>query len=51
MTLPFLQQQLNDINKRIGDPINAMEEGAATASAENRQFFEFIFGLCCSSQP
>jgi len=35
-TIPFLQKQLDDIEKRIGNLINSIEEGIATASVKQR---------------
>ena len=35
-TLPFLQSQLADIEKRIGNLITSIEEGVATASVKQR---------------
>jgi len=35
-TIPFLQKQLNDIEKRIGNLINSIEEGIANASVKQR---------------
>lgn len=35
-TIPFLQKQLNDIQKRIGNLLNAIEEGLMNASARGR---------------
>jgi DNA invertase Pin-like site-specific DNA recombinase len=35
-TIPFLQKQLDDINKRIGNLLNAIEEGMMNASAKQR---------------
>jgi len=35
-TLPFLQRQLADIEKRIGNLITSIEEGMATASVKQR---------------
>ena len=35
-TIPFLQKQLNDIEKRIGNLITSIEEGIATASVKQR---------------
>lgn len=34
--IPFLQKQLSDIEKRIGNLINSIEEGVATASVKQR---------------
>jgi DNA invertase Pin-like site-specific DNA recombinase/TolA-binding protein len=34
--IPFLQKQLDDMEKRIGNLINSIEEGAATASVKQR---------------
>jgi hypothetical protein len=35
-TIPFLQKQLDDIDKRIGNIINSIEEGIANASVKQR---------------
>ena len=35
-TIPFLQKQLGDIEKRIGNIINSIEEGIANASVKQR---------------
>lgn len=35
-TIPFLQKQLDDIEKRIGNLLNAIEEGLMNASAKQR---------------
>jgi len=35
-TIPFLQKQLDDIEKRIGNLITSIEEGIATASVKQR---------------
>ena len=35
-TIPFLQKQLDDINKRIDNVLNAIEEGLMNASAKER---------------
>lgn len=35
-TIPFLQKQLDDIGKRIGNIINSIEEGIANASVKQR---------------
>jgi hypothetical protein len=35
-TVPFLQKQLDDIEKRIGNIINSIEEGIANASVKQR---------------
>jgi len=35
-TIPFLQKQLDDIEKRIGNLLNAIEEGMMNASAKGR---------------
>jgi len=35
-TIPFLQKQLDDIDKRIGNLINSIEEGIANASVKQR---------------
>jgi len=35
-TIPFLQNQLDDVEKRIGNIINAIEEGMMNASAKQR---------------
>lgn len=35
-TIPFLQKQLDDVNKRIGNMLNAIEEGLMNASAKER---------------
>jgi len=35
-TIPFLQKQLDDIEKRIGNLINSIEEGIATSSVKQR---------------
>jgi len=35
-TIPFLKKQLDDINKRIGNLVNSIEEGIANASVKQR---------------
>ena len=35
-TIPFLQKQLDDVDKRIGNLINSIEEGIANASVKQR---------------